>query len=76
MVHSGFYDVTLVDADAVGPTVPMGDLSRLRRQWPGEVVSGISRKQMELEQLRHACKKALSWCTEWLLPVLCHEHRT
>ena len=36
VVASGFHDVTLVNmADAVRPTVPVGDLNLLRRQWPG-----------------------------------------
>ena len=70
VVDGGFHGVTLVDmADTVGPTVFMGDLSVLRRQWPVSVVSGMSWRQMELEQLRHACK-------ERLLPVLWHEHKT
>ena len=55
MVDSGFHDVSL--ADAVGPPVPVGDLILLRRQWSVSVVSGMARKQMELELLRHACKQ-------------------
>ena len=57
-MDSGFHDVTLVNiADTVGHTVPVGDLSLLRRQWPVSVMSGMSRKQLELEQLCHVCKK-------------------
>ena len=58
MVDSGFHDVTLVNmADTGRPTVPVGDLSLLQRQWPVSVVSGMSQKQLELQQLRHTCKK-------------------
>ena len=57
-MDSGFHDITLINmADVVRPPVPMGDLSLLRRQWPVSVVFRMSRKQMELELLRHACKK-------------------
>ena len=45
MGDSGFHDVTLLDmAEAVGPAVPVGDLTILRRQWPLSVVSGMSRR--------------------------------
>ena len=53
----GFHDVTLLDmAETVGPAVLMGDLSLLRRQWPLLVLSSMSRKQTDLELLRHASK--------------------
>ena len=40
----GFHDVTLLDmAEAVGPAVPMGELTLLRRQWRLAVLSGMSR---------------------------------
>ena len=55
-VDGGFHDVALVDmANAIGPTVPVGDLGLLRRQWPVLVFSGMSRRQ-----LRHTCKKRFS----------------
>ena len=54
----GFLYVTLLDmADAVGPVVPVGDLWLLRRQWPLSVVSGMSRKQTDLELMSHECKQ-------------------
>ena len=54
----GFHDVTLIDmANADGPYVPVSNLSLLHRQWPVSVVNGMAQKQLELEQLRHACKK-------------------
>ena len=54
----GFHDVTLLDmADAVGRVVPVGDLCLLRRQWPLLVVSGMTRKQTDLELMRHECKQ-------------------
>ena len=54
----GFYDVTLVDmSDVEGPDVSVDELSILRQQWPLHVVSYMARLQLELEQLRHACKK-------------------
>ena len=49
VVDGGFHDVTLLDmADALGPTVPVGDLCLLQRQWPVLVLSDMSRNQMEL----------------------------
>ena len=58
MTDHGFHDVTLLDmADAVGPVVPLGDLWLLRRQWPLSVVSGMSRKQTDLELMRYECKQ-------------------
>ena len=54
----GFLYVTLLDmADAVRPVVPVGDLWLLRRQWPLSVLSGMSRKQTDLELMRHECKQ-------------------
>ena len=54
----GLHDVTLVDMGNVeGPDVSMDELSILRQQWPLSVVSGMARLQLELEQLRNACKK-------------------
>ena len=54
----GFHDVTLIDmANADGPVVHVGDLCLLRRQWPLSVVSGMTRKQMDLELMRHECKR-------------------
>ena len=45
-MHIVNFHITLVNmADVVGPTVPVGDLSLLRRQWPVSVVSGMSRNQ-------------------------------
>ena len=53
----GFHHVMLIDmADADGPVVPVGDLCLLRRRWPLSVVSGMSRKQTDLELIRHECK--------------------
>ena len=58
MSDCGFHDVTLLDmAEAVGPAVPVGDLTLLRRQWILLVLSGMSWKQTDLELLRHACKQ-------------------
>ena len=58
MKDCGFHDVTLLDmGDVEGSDVSMGDLSILRLQWPLSVVSGLARQQLELGQLRHACKK-------------------
>ena len=54
----GFHDVTLLDmAEAVGPAVPMGDLTLLRRQWPLSVLSGMSWKQTDMELMHHVCKQ-------------------
>ena len=58
VTYHGFHDVTLFDmADAVRPVVPLGDLWLLRRQWLLSVVSGMSRKQTDLELMRHECKQ-------------------
>ena len=55
---SGFHDVTLVDmADVAGPPISVGDLGLLRRQFLLSVVTGMSRRQTELELMRHACKE-------------------
>ena len=57
MTDRRFHDVTLIDmANADGPVVPMGDLCLLRHQWPLSVVSGMTRKQTDLELMRHECK--------------------
>ena len=54
----GFHDVALLDmGDIAGPDIYIADLSLLRLQWPVPVVSGMTRLQPELEQLRHDCKK-------------------
>ena len=56
VTERGFHDVTLVEmANADGPVVPVGDLCLLRRQWSLSVVSGATRKQTDLELMRHEC---------------------
>ena len=56
--YQGFHDVLLNDmADADVPYVAVSDLSALRYEWPVLVVSGITRHQLELEQMCHDCKK-------------------
>ena len=58
VLDQGFHGVTLVDmGDVEGPDISVAELSILRQQWPLPVVSGMVRQQLELEQLRHACKK-------------------
>ena len=74
VADSGFHDVTLLDMpEAVGPAVPMEDLSLLRGLWPISVLSGMSRKQTDLELLRHACKQHFRGARR-MLPILwnCH----
>ena len=70
-----FHDVTLIDmADMDGPVVPVGDLCLLLRQWPLSVVSGMSRKQTDLELVRHECK--LRFCgARTGLPALWYDHQ-
>ena len=54
----GFHYVTLVDmvyADV--PVVHVTDLCLLRCQWPLSVVYSMSKKQTDLELMRHECKK-------------------
>ena len=56
--HKGFHDVLLHDmADADPPYVAVSDLSALRLDWPAVIMSGMTRHQLEMEQLRHECKK-------------------
>ena len=54
----GFHDVTLVDMTNVsGPAVSMADMSHLRRQWPTSLLTGMTRRQIDLELLRRECKR-------------------
>ena len=56
--HKGFHDVLLRDmAEADPPYVAVSDLSALHQDWPAVVISGMTRHQLELEQMRHDCKK-------------------
>ena len=56
--HKGFHDVLLHDmADADPPYVAVSDLSSLRLDWPVVIMSGMTRHQLELEQLCYKCKK-------------------
>ena len=56
--HIGFHDVLLYDmADADPPYVAVSDLSALRLDWLAVIMSGMTRHQLELEQLGHECKK-------------------
>ena len=49
----GFHDITLVDMTGpTGPTVSMGEMSNLRRQWPTSLLTGMTRRQTDLEALR------------------------
>ena len=52
-----FHDVMLVDQTSEsGPIVSMVDMCNLRRQWPKTLLSGMSRRQTELETMRRKCK--------------------
>ena len=52
----GFHDATLVDmAGATGPSVSKEELSALRRQWPISVVTGMSKRQTDLELMCRDC---------------------
>ena len=56
--HRGFHDVLLHDmAEADSPYVATSDLMALCLDWPVVVLSGMVRHQLELEQMRHECKK-------------------
>ena len=39
------------------PYVAVNDLSALRQQWPDFVISGMTNRQLELEELHRMCKK-------------------
>ena len=53
----GFHDVTLVDmTNVAGPAVLTADMSHLRRQWPTSLLTGMTRRQTDLELLRRECK--------------------
>ena len=54
----GFHDVTLVDMTReTGPTVSMGKMSNLQRQWPRSLLTGMTRRQTDLHALRRECKR-------------------
>ena len=56
--HKGFHDVLLHDmADADPPYFAVSDLSALRLDWSAVIMSGMTRHQLELEQMRQECKK-------------------
>ena len=48
----GFHDMTNVS----GPAVSMADMSHLQRQWPTSLLTGMTRRQTDLELLRWECK--------------------
>ena len=39
-----------------GPIVDMEDMCMVRQQWPTILLSRMSRRQIELETMRHECK--------------------
>ena len=54
----GFHDVTLVDLTGVsGLPVSMGEMGDLRRQWPTSLLTGMTRRQTDLELMRRECKR-------------------
>ena len=57
--RGGSHDVLLHDmADADSPYVTTKcDLMALHLDWPAVVLSGMIRHQLELEHMRHKCKK-------------------
>ena len=46
--------------DADWPYVAVNNLSTLRQLWPTLVISGMTQRQSEREQLRRTCKKKYS----------------
>ena len=71
VVDRGFHDVTVVDMDHVdGPNVHVADIDILRGMWPFPVVSSMTDKQMDLELLRHTCKKTQPWDSGAYVQVL------
>ena len=59
MASPGFHDVTLVDQTSEsGPIVSMEDMCILRRKWSTtcSLLSGMSRRQTELETMRRDSK--------------------
>ena len=56
--YRGLHDVMLVDrTEEDAPYVALSDLSALRQQWPDLVISGMTNRQLELEELLRMCKK-------------------
>ena len=56
--YRGFHDVVLVDRmEEDAPYVAVSDLLALRQQWPDLVISGMTNRQLELEELCRMCKK-------------------
>ena len=50
----GFHDITLVDMTGMsGPTVSMGEMRNLQRQWPTSLLTGMTRRQTDLELMRN-----------------------
>ena len=77
VVDSGFHDVTLLDmADAVRSSVPVVDLCLLQQQWPALVLSGMSREANATGTVMSCVQIACSWCADWMLSVLWHNHKT
>ena len=59
--HRGFHDVLLFDmTDADTPHVAVNDLSALWHLWPTLVISGMTQRQLEWEQLRRTCNTKYS----------------
>ena len=51
--RQGLHDVTLVDmTDKTAPPVSMGEMGNLWRQWPTSLLTGMTRRQTDLEALR------------------------
>ena len=60
----GFHDIMLVNMNGeTGPTVSMGQMSNLRRQWPTSLLTGITPRQTDLQsRLRNSLAGSCTYC--------------
>ena len=56
-VDTGFHEILLYDMGTEEwPQVPLSEIGCLRLDWPKELFSFVGRYQLELEQMRKACR--------------------
>ena len=56
-VSTGFHEILVYDmGQEEWPQVPLSDISCLRLDWPKDLFAFVGRYQLELEQMRKACR--------------------
>ena len=54
----GFHDILIEDMSAmIVPPASVGDLTELRQKWPPSVLSGMTKRQVDMEHQRWECKR-------------------